>query len=290
MKSIVCILFLIVSISNHAQQSPCKTIVLPSLSDSIRKVYEQKLAEAKADYEKDTTNADALVWYGRRTAYLGNYMEAIKIFSKGIVLHPQDARFYRHRAHRYITVRCFDKAIEDFTKAASLINGKPDEVEQDGLPNAQNIPTSTLQSNIWYHLGLAHYLKGNFTKAREAYKKCLTVSTNPDMYVAAANWLYITLRKLNRKKEAAALLETINKDMKLIENKTYLDILLMYKRNEDLFDGGRKPNATYDFGLGNYILLRGDKTEAIQIFKMILKGNEWASFGFIAAEVEISRQ
>ena len=43
-----------------------------------------------------------------------------------------------------------------------LVAAKPDEVEPDGAPNARGIPRSTLQSNIWYHLGLAQYLAGDF--------------------------------------------------------------------------------------------------------------------------------
>src|SRR5690349_16959693 len=125
---------------------------------------EAKLAEAQEALRKNPDDADALIWVGRRTAYLGRYQEAIEIFSQGIAKHPEDARFYRHRGHRYITVRNLGPAIRDFEKAAALIEGKPDEVEPDGLPNAKNIPTSTLQSNVWYHLGLSYYLQGDFEK------------------------------------------------------------------------------------------------------------------------------
>src|SRR5215213_4686900 len=54
---------------------------------------------------------------------------------------PDDPRLYRHRGHRYITVRDLGPAILDFEKAARLIEGRPDEVESDGLPNSKNIPT-----------------------------------------------------------------------------------------------------------------------------------------------------
>ncbi len=77
---------------------------------------------------------------------------------------------YRHRGHRYITLREFDKAIADFNKAVELIEGTDDIVEPDGAPNAAGIPTSTLHTNIWYHLGLAHYLKGDFAAALLAYE------------------------------------------------------------------------------------------------------------------------
>jgi hypothetical protein len=129
--------------------------VAPTMSDVTRTTYERKLAEAEAVHVEVPNAADSIIWLGRRTAYLGNYTNAVRIFSSGIVLPPKEARLYRHRGHRYLTVRCFDDAIRDLETAAKLINGKPDEIEPDGLPNAKNTPTSTLQSNVWYHLGLA---------------------------------------------------------------------------------------------------------------------------------------
>ena len=61
----------------------------PALSESSNILYQSKLAEAKLAYEKDTNNAEALIWYGRRTAYMGNYEEAISILQKEFVCTPQ---------------------------------------------------------------------------------------------------------------------------------------------------------------------------------------------------------
>jgi len=55
-----------------------------TLSDQMRKICETKFSKAKADFDKNPNNADALIWLGRRTGYLGNYKEAIKIFTRGI--------------------------------------------------------------------------------------------------------------------------------------------------------------------------------------------------------------
>ncbi len=277
-------------------QSNCTTkAVMPSLSEESRKKLHDNLATALVDYKKDSSNADAIIWYGRRTAYLGNYASAIDIFTKGIARYPNDARMYRHRGHRFITIRCLDLAISDLEKAAQLITNKSDEVEPDGMPNANNIPTSTLQSNIWYHLGLAYYLKADFTRAADAYTNCLRVSKNPDMYVATANWLYITLRRLKKEKEALELLSTISANVELIENKDYLRLLLLYKGEADpellkqelIKSNSSLSNASTGYGLGNYYLVKGDKTTAKMIFEKIVSGDQWASFGFIAAEAEL---
>jgi tetratricopeptide (TPR) repeat protein len=272
----------------------CGSKSYPALSFSAetKAKLEADAENAKRIYLKDITGADALIWYGRRLAYLGQYDEAIAVYTKGIEQHPNDARLYRHRGHRYLTIRCIDKAIADFTKAAALIKGKADEVEPDGMPNAQNIPTSTLQSNIWYHLGLAYYIKGDFAGAETAYKECMKVSNNPDMYVATVNWYYITLRQQKKEKEAAELLQTISKDMKLIENEGYLTILLLYKGEQDagvlyqqlMGHQNTLNNATLGFGLGNYYLLSGQTEKGKSVLNAVLKGNQWGSFAFMAAE------
>lgn len=268
-------------------------IVPPVISKEAQKVYETKLTEAKSDYEKNS-DADAIIWLGRRTAYLGNYKESIKTFTEGINKFPNDARFYRHRGHRLITIRCFDEAVKDFERAAKLVRGKPDEIEPDGLPNAKNIPTSTLQSNIFYHLGLAYYLKGNFKKALKAYRECLKVSKNNDMAVATIHWLYMTLRRLKKDEEAQKTVATVEDNLDIIENDDYYKLIKLYQgklKPEDLLklDTDSLGNVSLGYGVGNWYLYNGKTDDAMKIFRQINIGNQWASFGFIAAEAELRR-
>lgn len=266
----------------------------PPLPSDVAARRESELAAARAAYENDPDDPEALIWLGRRTAYLGRYRDAIEIFTEGIRKHPNDARMYRHRGHRYITVRELDAAIADLDRAARLVRGRPDAVEPDGLPNARNIPTSTLQSNIWYHLGLAHYLKGDFEKALRAYRECLAVSKNPDGVVSTSHWLYMTLRRLNRAAEAEKVLDAITVDMDVIENESYYKLLLMYggdvAAEELLGEGGSQlDRATVGYGVGNWYLYNGNANRAFEIFNDVLASGEWPAFGYIAAEAEVAR-
>lgn len=206
-----------------------RPLVAPALAPDVRRRYEARLAAARAELVRAPGSADALVWVGRRTAYLGRFREAIDLFTQGIAKYPDDARFLRHRGHRYLTVRSFERATVDLERAVRLIGGRPDQVEPDGLPNARNTPTSTLHSNSWYHLGLARYLRGDFERALLAWRACLSVSKNADMQVATTHWLYMTLRRLGRTADADAALVPIRRDMDVIENGSYLRLLLMYK-------------------------------------------------------------
>lgn len=268
----------------------------PALPEESRRDYEAKLAEAHEKSEKNREDPDALIWFGRRAAYLGRYQEAIALFSEGIERFPADPRFYRHRGHRYITTRQFDLAVADLEKARALIFSNPDEIEPDGIPNERNVPTSTLQSNVWYHLGLAYYLKGDFESALPAYRDGMKVSTNPDMLVATSHWLYMTLRRLGEEEEARRVLEPITEEMDIIENKDYHRLLLMYRGKlspESLLSeaakSGSLANATVGYGVGNWHLYGGRSEEALRIFRRILEGEQWAAFGYIAAEADLKR-
>jgi len=257
-------------------------------SANVQEQYE----EAKKIYETDPEKAESIIWYGRRAAYTGDYREAIRIFSEGISKFPDDARFYRHRGHRYISIREFDRAIEDFTKAAALIEGKEDVIEPDGQPNAQNIPVSSLHTNIWYHFGLAYYLKHDFTSALPVYRKGVAACNNDDMLVAFTHWLYMTLRLMGQEEEAKKALDPIRKDMTLIENDVYHRLCLFYKGEipyEELV-GKDEAGMTRDamaYGLGNWYFYNGQRDKAREVFETILEGEVWASFGYIAAEAAL---
>jgi tetratricopeptide (TPR) repeat protein len=267
----------------------------PQLPAERRERLEADLRDAEALHRAAPEDAEAAIWLGRRLAYLGRHRDAIEVFGEGIRRHPVDARFYRHRGHRWITVRELDRAIADLRRAAELVDGRPDEVERDGAPNRHGIPTSTLQTNIWYHLGLAHYLKGELEPALHAFRRCLALSANDDMRVATADWLYMTLRRLDRPAEARGVLTPIHREMRILENDAYHRRLLMYRGDlppESLLARGSDDPlqlVTQGYGLGNWYLYGGDTARAVEVFRDVLAAGSWAAFGHVAAEAELAR-
>lgn len=267
-----------------------KTPLRADILERQKKLYD----EALKNYETDPDDADNIIWLGRRTAYIGDFRKSIAIYSMGIKKHPTDPRMYRHRGHRFITLRFFDQAISDFEKAAELIEGKPDEIEPDGIPNERGIPVSSLHFNIWYHLGLAYYLKADFEKALHAYEMCMKASEIDDKVIATAHWYYMTLRRLNRKDQAEKILENITDDMDVIENHHYHKCLMMYKGEntpeevmKEAYEMGALGLVTTGYGVANWYNYTGDEEKAAGILREIVSVEGWAGFGYIAAEADL---
>lgn len=270
----------------------------PALPEDVEREYKAKLDAARVAFEQNPNDLDAIIWYGRRTAYLGQYRNAVAIYTGGLRTYPDAPHLYRHRGHRYVTLRRFNDAIFDLERAGRLIQGRPDEIEPDGLPNARNQPTSTLHSNIWYHLGLAYYVTNRLEKAHEAYRKCLAVSRNPDMLSATSHWAYLTLRRLGRDDKAAGVLRPITADMDIIENHGYHRLLLMYKGEipaseieAEYREKGASPStASIGYGLASWYRLEGREDRGIEILEDLVENAPWAAFGVIAAEADLARE
>jgi len=273
---------------------------LKYVPETVRSYYRKDslLKIAKVNYETDSRNLENIVWYGRRLGYLTEYPKAMSIYTRGLHLHPKSPEIYRHRGHRYISMRRFEEAINDLTLAAELASGRDIEIEADGIPNKLNKPLSSLQFNIWYHMGLAYFLQGHYEDAERAYRTCMTYSTNDDLLTATTDWYYWTAIRMGDTLKANELLEPITSKMEIVENDAYHKRLLMYKgviNPEDVMPIGSSKiedehiYVTQGYGVANYLKLTGRDLEASKILDRILSTESWPSFGFIAAEADKAR-
>lgn len=294
--SIVLILFSCNTFQNQKKNNnPIQTIeTITILGDTLHspeikdgKSFDQ-FKSAKTTYFDNQNNAEALIWYGRRTAYLGYFQEAIKLFTLGIKNHPDDARFYRHRGHRYISTRQYNKAINDFKKAVLLTDGKVDQLEPDGLPNTKNIPLSTLHGNIWYHLGLAYYLKNDMKNALKAFNNRSVTHKYDDNIVSGGHWLYMINRRLGKIDKSSAVINEVHKDMDIIENMSYHQSCLFYKG--ELQESEMEMDEVALYTLANwYVYEKNDTIKAKEYYQNLLeKGNPY-SFAYIAGESDWNR-
>jgi len=277
------------------------TLQAVELPEKQRALYDSALRVAQNNFQENPDDLENIVRYGQILAYAGHFQEAIDVYSEGISNHPDSPALYRHRGHRYITLRQFDKAEEDLMKAAQLIENQPIQPEPNGLsmPNSSH-QISSLQFNIWYHLGLAHFLQGEYGNAAGAYEKSLEYADTDDETVAAADWLYMSYRRMGEDEVAEKTLGMIALDMKVTENQSYYDRLLMHKGilppDSVLKIEGREINTSQDlslaaegYGVANYYMYMGEDEKARELLEIIVEGAHWPAFGHIAAEADLLR-
>jgi tetratricopeptide (TPR) repeat protein len=244
----------------------------PAVGDALAKL-EAELAEAYAALSADPSDLEAHIMYGRRLAYLWRYRDAIKTYTAALERFGEDAMLYRHRGHRLISVRDFAGGARDLLRASDI---KADDFD------------------IWYHLGLAYWLLGEYGAARRAYEAFLPQCADDEQRIAITYWLYMTLRRLGEHEEAAALAASAGQPP-VQENVHYLDLLRLFRgdRTEseirELAKESDLAAGTLVFGLGCWHLLAGRTDEARSCFDEVVSGAYWPAFGFIAAEVELAR-
>lgn len=288
-----------VSASARAQ-APVEAVSL--LGDTLRRPAMSAAAERAAGAQLDSAfatlaarpgEADAQIWVARRLGYLGRYREAVDTLTAAIARHPRDPRLYRHRGHRYLTLRQLGRAATDLERAAALMRGRPDQIEPDGQPNAAGVPVGTLQSNVWYHLALARYLQGDYRRALAAADAGMRVSDVPDRLVSQTYWRYLILRRLGRPAEARRALAPIRPDLRVIENGSYHRLLLVFRGDlpADSLAGplGNPSDLATAYGLSAWHALEGRPAEAAAARARILASGQWPSFGYLAAEADEAR-
>lgn len=112
-----------------------------------------------------------------------------------------------------------------------------------------------------------------------------------------SHWYYMSLRRLGRDGDAASVLTPITEVTTVIENDAYLRLVQLYKgmRSVDSVltmsaDGVMSvTDATAAYGVANWHQYNGRQAEAVQLYRRILAGGQWGSFGYIASEAELAR-
>jgi thiamine biosynthesis lipoprotein ApbE len=270
-----------------------RPLALQPLGEAQRVQRERDLAAAQVAYAATPDSVEAIVWLARRLGYLGRYREAIEVLTQGLSRHPEEPHLLRHRGHRYITLRRFDEAERDLAQAAAVVAGKPDEVEPDGQPSKDRPPHSTLHYNIHYHLGLARFLRADFSGAEQALRDCLGCARNDECRVAATHWLWCALVRQGKRDEANRLLQPIRRELDVVENQSYHQLCLVYRgdlRAQDTNAPGGNRSASLAFGLAHLDLVQGERERSRTALAKLAASAEVTAFGVIAAEAELSRR
>ncbi len=269
-----------------------KALLRPEIPAARRAVLDANCDAAYAAFVAEP-NEENTIWFGRRLAYRGEFRRAIEVYTSGLERFPQSYRLLRHRGHRYITTREFDRAISDLTRAAGMAERSPDAMEPDGDPNPSGVPRSSDRSNIYYHLGLACYLQGRYGEAERWFSERGALALrNDDMVVSESHWRVLSLVRLGRDGEARRVLEGVRAEMDVVENGNYQRLCLFYKgvlsAAEVLGEGPLDASVAY--GVAAWMEARGEREAGRRLKERIVAETNWGAFGHIAAEADLARE
>src|SRR5260370_25859612 len=152
--------------------------------------YDKALGAFDEAIALDPKNAAFHLGKCRALATARRHNEAIPACTESLRLRPDDAEALRDRGHYYLNLGQVEPALADLTRAATL---------------------AKTDRGVYYHLGVAYYLKGDFARAAAAYQSCLDDSAGADTIECMA-WLYPSLVRAGRKEDAAALLDRVQVD------------------------------------------------------------------------------
>ena len=232
------------------------------------------IARAESALALEPRNVDRIIQLGLAQAAVRQYREAIETYTRGLALAPNNALLYRYRGHRYISVRELDRALADLERGARL-----DRTNYD----------------IWYHLGVAHYMRGEFGAAADAFRRAWRMAPNDNEVAGSTDWLWMSLSRAGRRTEAAALLASLKDSLQTTSGRAYFQRLQLYRgrmRPEELIGAADTADiqlATLTYGIGNWLLVSGDTAGARRSFVRSIASGGWPAFGFIASEKELAR-
>lgn len=230
------------------------------------------VARAEVASAADSANIDLLIQLGVAQSGFRQFREAIRTFSRGIAIAPQNAMLYRWRGHRYLSLRELDRAEVDFRRGLAL---------------------DSSNYGIWYHLGVLRFVRGDFAGAATAFARAQPLAPDAGELAGATDWLWMSLARAGRRAEADAMLGT--RPDSLPTTNAYRRRLRLYRGEIGpdsvltVADTGDVAVATLSYGVGNWYLVRGDTARARRWFERAVASGGWPAFGFIAAEAELRR-
>lgn len=268
-----------VSARPHREIPATASLAAPALAEGVARQGQGKPAEAVASFDRaiaiEPSSADTHLLRCRSLASARRYDEAIAACGIAIQAQPDHAEALRDRGHYFLNTGQIDAGLADLQKAASLA------------------PTDR---GVFYHLGLAHYLKGEFANAAPAYERCASLSPTEGTRIECQAWLLPSLLRADRRQDAQSLLAHVPTTPVTGHSALYQDRLLLFKGVKSEADlvatmpaEGAVTEATVGYGIGLWHLLNGRIEAARRYFQRALDSNLPTSWGSRAAEAEIRR-
>lgn len=240
------------------------------------------VATAQKNLAADAKNPTLMLKLAQAQAAVWQYREAVDTCTKALESAADNADLYLERGHRELALREFANARSDLNRAVTLDPKKVD---------------------AYYHLGLSHYFLGEFAESADAFHHAVDLAPDTDSRINSTNWLYASLRRANKREEAAEALKKIRPDITAGgHSQFYLHLVRFFQgamKESDVVPSEPAAGATdlepelqFDtvaYGVGNWHLYNGQSAQAQEYFQRIVKGRVWVTWGFIGSEADLVR-
>lgn len=259
---------------------------VPAWPPETRSSLEKDLEIAQAVMAVAPEREDSYIWLGRRLGYLARWREAIEVFSQGLERFPDSYKLLRFRGRHLARARQFEKAIEDYRRAAELVEDVQDSYEPDGIINARHQYLGSYRSNIHYYLGQTSWAIGDYESTVAGMERAARepLVQHDDRRVATSYWRYLALRRLGRHEEARAIVQQIPEGLTLVENFTYYESVLYFKGVRTEEEILPQADAVIRLALAMEHSFRGENDMARRILRETVEGS---AQGFWPAESEL---
>jgi tetratricopeptide (TPR) repeat protein len=249
-----------------------------------RKLYslpdDENVINARKSLAEDPKNVERVLQLSKAEAGRRQYREAVATSTEGLGFAPKNADLYLERGHRELGLREFKAAMNDLEQATRLA---PEMLD------------------AYYHLGLAHYFLGEFDEAAASFDRARALAKSNDSLIDCSNWLYVSLRRAGKDSEAAQVLTRITPEVKNTEPHLYFYLRLLHFYQGQLTAEAVLPPPpagpddlegelafdTVGYGVGNWSLYHHNPSDAVRLFKNVVKGEAWNSWGFIGSELDL---
>lgn len=251
-----------------------------------RKLYalpdDQAILAARKALAADPHNVALILQLSHAQAARRQYREAVRTSTAGLALAPTNADLYLERGHRELGLREFRPAMKDLEQATHF---------------------APQMLDAYYHLGMAHYMLDEFDQAAVAFDHARALAKSDDSLIDCSNWLYVSLQRAGHPQQAAQVLTRITPAVKNTEPHLYFYLRLLHFYQGQFTAAALLPPPptgpgdiegelsfnTVSYGLGNWRIYHQDRPAALPLFRNVVKGEAWNSWGFIGSEVELLR-
>ncbi len=255
------------------------SLAAPALAEAVAlqqvKKHQEALSALGRAIAIDPASAGARLLTCRSLAALRRHEEAIVACTESLSLRPGQADVLRDRGHYYLNLGRTEPGLADLVQAVAL---------------------SPRDRGVYYHLGLAYYLQGDFANAAKAYDGCVANSGDEASRVECQAWLLPSLLRSGRKDDARKLIASVSAAPLDGHPGTYLDRLLLFRgaRTEaevaaTMAAEGALSEASVGYTIGIWHLLNGRTSRAREYFTRAVASNYGTAWGYRAAEAELKR-